>query len=129
MTVIEFMNAHREDEDGCECIIFPDGTIGEPVPSHINCLLEIAGADSAFLHSQMEKSMEPLFWLVEYTGCLSVWQTRVVAPSVMTGEQTAALEELCDAALVSPKYVFEQADSVYAQSVKKAKLAVKHGGD
>ena len=75
--VMEFLNAHREDDDPCECVILPDGGIEEPLPSHIGKLAEIAGADSAVLNGHMEKSMEPLFWLVEYTGCMSVWQTRV----------------------------------------------------
>ena len=100
--VMEFLNAHREDDDPCECVILPDGGIEEPLPSHIGKLAEIAGADSAVLNGHMEKSMEPLFWLVEYTGCMSVWQTRVVSPSTATQEQEDTLEELYDAALLSP---------------------------
>ena len=26
MTVMEYMNAHREDMEPCECVILPDGT-------------------------------------------------------------------------------------------------------
>ena len=99
MKVMEFLNAHREDEDPCECVILPDGSIEEPLPSHIGKLTELAGADPAVLHGHMEKSMEPLFWLAEYTGCMSVWQTRVVSPSAATQAQEDTLEELYDAAL------------------------------
>lgn len=35
MTVMEFINAHREDMDPCECVILPDGSVEEPQPSHI----------------------------------------------------------------------------------------------
>ena len=76
MKIMEFINAHREDEDYCECLIHPDGEVDEPLPSHIGRLIEIAGEDSATLNGQMEKSMEPLFWMVEYTGC-SVEKARI----------------------------------------------------
>ena len=122
--VMEFLNAHREDDDPCECVILPDGGIEEPLPSHIGKLAEIAGADSAVLNGHMEKSMEPLFWLVEYTGCMSVWQTRVVSPSTATQEQEDTLEELYDAALLSPGYLRETAGESYRQSVERAREAI-----
>lgn len=109
MKVMEFINAHREDEDYCECVIHPDGEVDEPLPSHIGRLIEIAGEDSATLNGQMEKNMEPLFWMVEYTRCMSVWQTRVVAPSHPEQEQQDALEMLYDAAFLAPKYLYENA--------------------
>lgn len=121
MKVMEFINAHREDEDGCECIILPDGSVEEPVPSHINRLIELAGGDSSLLHGYMEKNMEPLYWLVEFTGCMSVWQTRVVSPAEPTGQQLETLEELHDAAMLSPKYLMQRADESYAESVRRAK--------
>ena len=33
MTALEFIHKHREDEDSCECLILPDGSVEEPVPS------------------------------------------------------------------------------------------------
>lgn len=123
--VMEFLNAHREDDDPCECVILPDGGIEEPLPSHIGKLAEIAGADSAVLNGHMEKSMEPLFWLAEYTGCMSVWQTRVVSPSEATQAQEDTLEELYDAALLAPGYLRENAGENYRESVKKAKKEIR----
>lgn len=123
--VMEFLNAHREDEDPCECVILPDGSIEEPLPSHIGKLTELAGADPAVLHGHMEKSMEPLFWLAEYTGCMSVWQTRVVSPSEATQAQEDTLEELYDAALLAPGYLRENAGENYRESVKKAKKEIR----
>ena len=64
---------------------------------------------------------EPLFWLGEYTGCMSVWQTRVVAPTVPTEQQQAALEELHDAAFLAPKYLMQTPGQEYVESVHQAK--------
>ena len=82
MTVMEYMNAHREDMDPCECVILPDGSVEEPQPSHIKKLEEISGEDKLTLNSRMEKNREPIFFMVEYTGCMLVWSTRVVVPSI-----------------------------------------------
>ena len=78
MTVMEYMNAHREDMEPCECVILPDGSVEEPQPSHIKKLEEISGEDKLTLNSRMEKNMEPIFFMVEYTGCMLVWSTRPI---------------------------------------------------
>ena len=96
MTALEFIHKHQNDEDNGECLILPDGSVEEPLPS-------------------------PLFCLVEYTGCMSVWQTRVVAPTVPTGQQQAALEELHDAAFLAPKYLMQTPGQEYVESVHQAK--------
>lgn len=62
MTVMEFINAHREDMEPCECVILPDGSVEEPQPSHIKKLEEISGEDKLTLNSRMEKNMEPIFY-------------------------------------------------------------------
>lgn len=62
MTVMEFINAHREDMDPCECVILPNGSVEEPQPSHIKKLEEISGEDKLTLNSRMEKNMEPIFF-------------------------------------------------------------------
>ena len=111
----------QDDEDNGECLILPDGSVEEPLPSHIGRLVELTGMDAGALHGRMEKNMEPLFWLVEYTGCMSVWQTRVVAPTVPTGQQQAALEELHDAAFLAPKYLMQTPGQEYVESVHRAK--------
>ena len=94
MTVMEYMNAHREDMDPCECVILPDGSVEEPQPSHIKKLEEISGEDKLTLNSRMEKNMEPIFFMVEYTGCMLVWSTRVVVPSHPTAAQEETLENM-----------------------------------
>ena len=94
MTVMEFINAHREDMDPCECVILPNGSVEEPQPSHIKKLEEISGEDKLTLNSRMEKNMEPIFFMVEYTGCMLIWSTRVVVPSHPTPAQEETLETL-----------------------------------
>lgn len=122
MKTIEFINLHQHDEDEkCECIILPDGSVEEPLPSHINRLIELSGRDSVWLHAQMEKGMEPLFWMVQYTGCMSVWQTRVVSPAEPTQEQMEALEELQDGAMLAIKYLLQKVEERYVESVRRAK--------
>jgi len=125
MKAIEFIDLHRENEEECECIIRPDGEVDEPLPSHINRLIELSGKDSAWLHGHMEKGMEPLFWLVEFTGCMSVWQTRVVSPTEPTEEQMEVLEELHDGAMVCAKYLLQKPDDSYRKSVRMAKEEIK----
>ena len=87
MRVMEYIREHREDENPFECVILPDGSVDAPVPSHIEKLAQIAGEDKISLNKKMEKNMEPLFFMVEYTGCMLVWETRVVEPSHPTKEQ------------------------------------------
>ncbi len=91
MTVMEFINAHREDMEPCECVILPDGSVEEPQPSHIKKLEEISGEDKLTLNSRMEKNMEPIFFMVEYTGCMLIWSypcSGAVTPDTGTGRET-----------------------------------------
>lgn len=122
MKVIEYIHLHQSDEtDRCECIVLPDGSVDEPLPSHINRLIELTGRDSVWLHARMEKGMEPLFWLVEFTRCLAVWRTRVIFPADPTQEQLDTLEELKNSALLAPKYLTQKVEEQYVESVRIAK--------
>ena len=109
MRVMEYIREHREDENPFECVILPDGSVDAPVPSHIEKLAQIA------------KNMEPLFFMVEYTGCMLVWETRVVEPSHPTKEQKETLELLYDAAMLSPGLKKEQAGPEYEACVRRVK--------
>ena len=72
MTVMEYMNAHREDMEPCECVILPDGSVEEPQPSHIKKLEEISGEDKLTLNSRMEKNMEPIFFIQIPYFCITI---------------------------------------------------------
>lgn len=124
MKVMEYINAHRNDEEPCECVILPDGEVEEPLPSHIEMLEKLAGEEPSVLNGHMEKSMEPLFWLAEYTRSMSVWQTRVVAPAKPTEAQMETLEELYNAAFLEPGYLMQKAEEAYVDSVKRARVSM-----
>ena len=100
MTVMEFINAHREDMDPCECVILPNGSVEEPQPSHIKKLEEISGEDKLTLNSRMEKNM---------------------VPSHPTPAQEETLETLYFAAMLAPGYHREQVGATYEECVRKAK--------
>lgn len=121
MDVMEYISKHREDEEDCECIIGRDGTVTEASPSHIRRLEEISGMESGSFNAMMEKEMEPLFWLIEYTGCISVWKTRALAPNEITPEQEKTLQILHDAAFLAVNYLLEHTGEKYAASVRRAK--------
>ncbi len=124
MRVMEYIREHREDENPFECVILPDGSVDAPAPSHIEKLAQIAGEDKISLNKKMEKNMEPLFFMVEYTGCMLVWETRVVEPSHPTKEQEETLELLYDAAMLSPGFQKEQAGSEYEACVKRGRAHI-----
>ncbi len=129
MKPIEFIALHREDDEGCECLILPDGQVEEPIPSHISRLAQLTGADTAVLRKYVEKNMEPLFWLVEYTGCMSVWQTRVVSPSGPTPQLVAAVVVVGAGGFCAPRYLLEKPGEEYVKSAKAARRAVEMQAD
>ncbi|MFQ8979764.1 MAG: hypothetical protein ACLR6I_03760 [Waltera sp.] len=125
MTVMEFINAHREDMDPCECVILPNGSVEEPQPSHIKKLEEISGEDKLTLNSRMEKNMEPIFFMVEYTGCMLIWSTRVVVPSHPTPAQEEILETLYFAAMLAPGYHGGQVGATRRMRQKSKRTALE----
>ena len=84
---------------------------------HTHC----SGEDKLTLNSRMEKNMEPIFFMVEYTGCMLIWSTRVVVPSHPTPAQEETLETLYFAAMLAPGYHREQVGETYEECVRKAK--------
>ena len=46
MTALEFIHKHQNDEDNGECLILPDGSVEEPLPSHNGRLDELPGKDA-----------------------------------------------------------------------------------
>ena len=127
MTVMEFINAHREDMDPCECVILPDGSVEEPQPSHIKKLEEISGEDKLTLNSRMEKNMEPIFFMVEYTGCMLIWSTRVVVPSHPTPAQEETLETLHFAAMLAPVIIENRWDRSTRNASEEQKNCTRKG--
>lgn len=71
MTALEFIHKHQNDEDNGECLILPDGSVEEPLPSHIGRLVELTGMDAGALHGRMEK-----IW----SRCSGWWNTLAACP-------------------------------------------------
>lgn len=121
MQIMEYIDRHRQDTEPCECVILPDGSVENPEPSHIEKLTLVSGEDKMALNNKMEKNMEPLFFMVEYTGCMLVWPTRVVVPSHPTPQQEDTLERLHDAAMLSAEYLRQCVGREYEEQVRKVR--------
>ena len=83
-------------------------------------LEEISGEDKLTLNSRMEKIWISIFFMVEYTGCMLIWSTRVVVPSHPTAAQEQTLETLfCGYAV--PGYHREQVGTDLRGMCQKSK--------
>lgn len=65
----------------CEAIIYPNGDITYAVPSHQEALISITGKDRSYLMDIMPISAAPTQWLIDYTGCISVWYEGFMMPN------------------------------------------------
>lgn len=67
-----------------EVLIEPDGHVIYAVPSHQEKAIELAMASKGWTRDELRKACPPecwfdfLDWLLEQTGCISVW-TRMIA--------------------------------------------------
>ena len=61
MTVMEFINAHREDMEPCECVILPDGSVEEPQPSHIKSWRKSPAKKITDTEQPYGEKYEPIF--------------------------------------------------------------------
>ena len=86
--------------DYLEIIIKPDGTIVYAVPSHVMALARIRAGhdvplDGLFRELESIPSTEsPLDYLVERTGCTSLWTRNAVYPHSVTDAQRTAIIDL-----------------------------------
>lgn len=83
-----------------EVVIEPDGTVIYAVPSHVMALARIrAGHDVPLdgLFRELESippTESPLDYLVEQTGCASLWTWHAVCPHSITDAQKTAIIDL-----------------------------------
>ena len=83
-----------------EVVIEPDGTVVYAVPSHVMALARIrAGHDVTLdgLFRELESiplTESPLDYLVERTGCASLWTRCAVYPRSVTDAQRTAIIDL-----------------------------------
>lgn len=93
MPVSKFIKNHNHI-NYCEAIINREGLIGYVKPSHIYSLIAETGMTDDEVYDLMPASAIPINWLVEYTGCCSVWYEGVICPSTITSAQKNTLKLL-----------------------------------
>lgn len=92
MNVEEYIKQHDEI-NYCEAIIYPDGTIEDAIPSHLEKLKKITNLPRKVLNKMMPCSASPIDWLLGYTKCVAVWWALFKYDS-MTPEQLNTIQEL-----------------------------------
>lgn len=105
MTIEEYLKTHKEQYAYCEAIIFPDGTIEDAIPSHLEKLIKITGEDRDTICKKMPMSAGPVAWLVDYTGCCSVWYKFGMLAENITPEQENTITMLKEAGQLSKDFV------------------------
>lgn len=56
-----------------EAIILPSGEVQYAVPSHVEKLILLTGEKREDFFEKMPISASPIDWLLDYTGCISLW--------------------------------------------------------
>ena len=93
---------HYNHINYCEIVIYPDGTVAEAAPSHQEKLIKILTNKlqnnreeirELFLSGQ-EETDNFQQWLLEETGCVSVWFYHLSFPSIVTKEQVKTIKLL-----------------------------------
>lgn len=101
LTPAEFIEQYKSQWiNYCEVIIMPSGSIILAQPSHSERLIHITGINRDELYSMIPISASPIHWLLEYTGCMSVWHDfQLVFKSKQTAEQLDTLNRIVEAKL------------------------------
>lgn len=88
----------------CEAILYPDGTIEDAIPSHLERLITISEIPRDELWERIKVWESPLEWLCNYTGCISIWYHKYYATKPPTKAQLNTLKALSDNKVI----VFEE---------------------
>lgn len=92
MNVEEYIKQH-DAINYCEAIIYPDGTIEDAIPSHLDKLKKITNMPRKVLYKMMPENASPIDWLLGYTKCVAVWWGLFKYDS-LTQEQLNTIQEL-----------------------------------
>lgn len=87
----------------CEAILFPDGTIEDAQPSHTERLIAITQIPREELWERIKTWENPLEWMCNYTGCISIWYNMYYATNKPTNKQINTLRVLIDNKVVGFK--------------------------
>jgi hypothetical protein len=91
--VEDFISSHSRT-NYCEAIVYKDGTIKYAEPCHIDALIRVTGEDKDIINEKMPTTAAPIYWLINYTGCIAVWTNFFISGENMTREQAHTIDEL-----------------------------------
>ncbi len=103
-----FVNDYIQQHDDicyCEAIIYPDGSIEDAQPSHVEKLISICEESRQEINNKMPFDASPLAWLVDYTKCVSLWYNSCYLPENLTNQQIATITELIKNNIISNQYL------------------------
>lgn len=105
MTIEKYLKTHKDQHAYCEAIIFPDGTIEDAIPSHLEKLIKITGEERDVICEKMLMNAGPVAWLVDYTNCCSIWYNFGMLPENLSKEQEETIRKLKEAGQLSNDFV------------------------
>lgn len=103
-SVVKYIEEHKDDYDYTEAIIAPNGQIQYAKIGHANELGMQSNIPFDVLYHILPMDASPASWLVDYTGCISVWPDFAYLPPVYTKEQIQTLSVLQRSKLIKKKY-------------------------
>ena len=104
MLVKDYIIQHN-DIYYCEAIIYPDGTIEDARPSHIEALLKATNEDREIINEKMPIEASPAAWLVDYTGCIAIWYNDALLPESFNAKQASTISKLITNNIVKNPYI------------------------
>lgn len=93
MRVAEYIKNYKQD-CYCEVIIKPNGMIELAQPSHTMKLVELSKESYETICNKMPVNAGPVYWLVEYLNCVSVWYESYIYCNKITQKQLDTIEKL-----------------------------------
>ena len=95
LNVDTFIKEHKHIRY-CEAILYPDGTLAYVKPSHTETLIRATGLTHKEVYDLMPIDDSSLLWLLDYTGCISIYYNFYVLPrnKEITQEQILSLKKL-----------------------------------
>ncbi|HOA80515.1 MAG TPA: hypothetical protein PKK61_05555 [Defluviitaleaceae bacterium] len=98
----DFVKNHKHI-NYCEAIIHKDGSVEYAEPSHVEKLINVTGENRNVVYNKIPIYEFPIYWLVEYTGCVSVWYEGHITPKDCTDKQIQSLNKLINNKIILNK--------------------------
>ena len=100
MNVEQFIKQH-EYINYCEAIIDKEGMIQYVRPNHVQTLIRETNLPEDLIWAMMPIEAAPIDWLVNFTGCVSVWFDLLYKPKDgITPAQETAIQKLIEAEII-----------------------------